>query len=208
MLQKKNYKAFAYEPHPKVGNDHVLDITKVVGFIKGLEIDVAQNGLYDYVVLDSVINSVTSAEFEDYVLTVCNGMLKKDGTFFIGTRSIDKIEKTERSKSAVAKKRYVEFLDENNFSATFRNGVWTMQKFHSVETLRNTLLKYFAKVEMVRVSSQSSMHYAVCQEPKQFEIGRYQEALNVEFNMEYPNKYRHNKHEKLVSLLIDNLSKR
>ena len=29
------------------------------------------------------------------------------------------------------------------------------------------------------------------------------EALNIEFNMEYPNNYRHNKHEKLVELILE-----
>ena len=32
-------------------------------------------------------------------------------------------------------------------------------------------------------------------------------ALNIEFNMEYPNNYRHNKHEKLVELIKENLKK-
>ena len=39
-------------------------------------------GLYDKVILDSVINSVTSLEFEDMVLTTCNALLDKDGIFY------------------------------------------------------------------------------------------------------------------------------
>jgi ParB family chromosome partitioning protein len=30
----------------------------------------------------------------------------------------------------------------------------------------------------------------------------YEEALNVEFNMEYPNNFRHNRHENLVRVLL------
>lgn len=30
----------------------------------------------------------------------------------------------------------------------------------------------------------------------------YIEALNIEFNMEYPNGYKHNKHEKLINEIL------
>lgn len=38
-------------------------------------------------ILDSVINSITSDDYQDWVLTCCNALLGKDGTFYSGTRN-------------------------------------------------------------------------------------------------------------------------
>lgn len=179
--------------------------------IKDVEKDVKANGLYDKVVLDSVINSITSLEFEDMVLTTCNALLDKDGVFYCATRDI-KYTQTAMNperKSSKSRGRSTEFLDKNGFSATFRDGVWTMQRFHSVESFKELLSKYFEEVEYVnRKERKLSAMQMRCAKPKNLPLEHYKKALNIEFNMEYPGNYRHNQHEKVVENIIEELKKR
>lgn len=207
-LKEKGYKALAYEPHYKKDGKPTIDIKSVVKMISDIEKDVAKHGLYDKVILDSVINSVTSLDFEDYVLTTCNALMKSDGVFYCSTRDIGWVKagtNTERKK-ATDHIRYTEFLDKNNFCATFRNGVWTMQRYHSVETFTKTLKRYFNKVELANHSG-SAMQMR-CKEPINLSLEHYQKALNIEFNMEYPNNFKHNRHQNLINSLHKQLIKR
>jgi ParB family chromosome partitioning protein len=66
--------------------------------------------------------------------------------------------------------------------------------------LGELLSKYFAQVEIIPGNSQN---YAICRLPKQLSIAEYETALSNEFNMEYPNNFKHNRHEALVKYLID-----
>ena len=204
MLRKKGFKIYEYEPHYRKKGKNAIDIEAVVRFINVLNRDIKSRGLYDVVVLDSVLNSITSNEFEDYVLTACNALCNKDGVFYTGTRSLKSVERDLSYKSTrEPMKRRVEFLDKDNFSATFRNGVWTLQKFNSVETLTELLHRYFYDVEVKELGA--SNIYGICKGPKKLSINQYSKALDIEFNMEYPNGFRHNKHEELVNTIIENI---
>ena len=200
-LTTLGYSLLPYEPHFKFKAQEAIDIKEVIKMIIKLELDIKQNGLYDYVVLDSVLNSITTNNFEKLVLTTCNSLLKSDGTLYIGTRNKDKINSVLNNTRCIGKKRLIEFLDKDDFSATFRNGVWTLQKFHTKETLKNLCLNFF---EEVKVSGNTSQIYAICRKPKKLSQTAYEEALNIEFNMIYPNGYKHNKHLNLVKEILKN----
>lgn len=202
-LKKEGFKAHWYEPFYKSPGTEKLNVSEVVKMIQDLKQDVEKNGLYDVVILDSVINSVTSNDYEDWVLTTCNALCSKDGTFYMATRNkqfTDDISTSTRNRD---QRRYVEFLDKDNFSATFRKGVWTLQHFHTKDSLEKLLLKYFREVA-VDDRNRSQLH-AVCKSPKKLDIERYEKALNIEFNLEYPNNYYHNQHHELVSTILNEL---
>ena len=173
--------------------------------IDNLRRDIILNKLYDVVILDSVINSVTSLDYEKYVLTCCNALMKRDGTMYLATRSMESVERRTRAKKATVKSRTIEFLDKDNFSATFRQGNWTLQHFHSVDSLQSLLKNYFHQVE---VTPGSSQNYAICSDPIALSEDMYREALTEEFNIEYPKNFRHNNHEKLVSIILELLKER
>lgn len=207
MLKKKGFKIYPYEPHFRKKGKNAIDIQGVVSFINVINRDVKANALYDVVVLDSVLNSITNNEFEDYVLTTCNALCSKDGTFYTGTRSIKSVESDlNYKKTREPMKRRVEFLDKDNFSGTFRNGVWTLQKFNSVESLKELLERYFYEVRIEELGN--SNIYGICRKPKNLEMARYEKALDIEFNMEYPNGYRHNKHRELINTLMEKINLR
>lgn len=205
MLRDKGYKILTYEPFfKKKGLSSTLDITSTVKMISDIEQDVKENGIFNYVVLDSVLNSITSNEYENAVLLTCNALLKEEGVFYTGTRNLGKIGVISRLERYTSKERGIEFVDKDNYSATFRNGVWTLQKFHTVESLEKLLKKYFKVVE-VYDSNGGSQIWAKCKKPVRFSKNEYEQALNTEFNIEYPNNYRHNKHTGLVKEILKRL---
>lgn len=201
QLKKQGYKAHWYEPFYKTSGTEKLNVSEVVKMINDLQKDISENGQYDVVVLDSVINSVTSNDYEDWVLTTCNALCRQDGTFYMATRSMKVLEGWNKLSKSKSKQRYIEFLDKDNFSATFRKGIWTLQKFHSKKTLTELLLRYFDYVSVD--DRDASQLKAVCKYPKKLDTERYKKALDIEFNLEYPNNYRHNKHHELVNTILD-----
>ena len=202
MLSERGYNLLAYEPHFQ--DKGVLNVREVVKQINGLHADLSRNGLYDAVVLDSVLNSVVNSRFEHAVLTTCNALLKQDGRIYIGTRSLNFTERLKTFKTYNSHGRDIQFLDKENFGATYRSGVWTMQHFHTHESLRELLLQYFEKVEFFGSDSLPQL-YAIAYHPKKLSREKIEEAINTEFNMEYPGNYRHNKHEKLTAELMQRI---
>lgn len=207
LLKKQGYNIFAYEPNFQNGT-RGININEVVKMIKAIENDVSKNGLFDVVILDSVLNSVINDEVENYVILTCNSFLKSNGKLFIGTRNLDYIRNSvNRNKSTAIKKRFLEFLDKNNFSVTFRDGVWTMQHFHNKETLHALLKKYF-KIINIDCRTFKTQTYAIAELPIKQNEKDVLTALEYELNLEYPNGFKHNKHEKLMTLILNELRNR
>ena len=202
MLAGQGYRILPYEPHFQTRG--ALNVREVVNQINRLHADLSRDGLFDVVVLDSVLNSVVNTYFEHAVLTACNALLHETGRIYIGTRSLGFTERLKTFKKNNTKSRDLQFLDKDNFGATFRSGVWTMQHFHSRESLKDLLLQYFAKVEVIGSGGEPQL-YAIASAPLRLPRAKVEEALNVEFNMEYPGDYRHNRHWALVQCLLGKL---
>ena len=197
-LMKAGYKAHCYEPFVnKQGN---MDIKTVIGFINDLEKDISANGLYDVVILDSVINSVINDHFQDAVLTTCNALCSPDGTFYTATRNIEGADKQESADVRVSKKNTMQYLDGDNYSVRFRAGTFTVQKFHTPESFTEVLHRYFEEVETWHDSCRIVCQ---CRKPIQLDKEKYFACIDEEFNMEYPNGYFHNKQGKLVQAILD-----
>lgn len=138
------------------------------------------------------------------VLLTCNALVRKDGCLILGTRSLGKITSTLSGKHSTDLKRDIEFLDSNNFSVTFRNGVWTKQRFTTKELLYNELKPYFEDIVIYGNESKSNI-YAICKKPIRYDTKDYKKVLNIEFNMKYPNGFKHNKHKNLVKTILNNI---
>lgn len=199
MLAEQGYKILPYEPHFQTKG--TLNVREVVSQINKLCVDLRRNGLYDVVVLDSVLNSVVNSFFEHAVLTTCNALLSKTGRIYIGTRSLEFTERLKTFKKNNTKTRELQFLDKDRFGATYRSGVWTMQHFHTHDTLRELLSQYFENVE-IRGSQHEPQIYAIASIPRELPREKVVDAINTEFNMEYPGNYRHNKHSPLVDVIL------
>ena len=138
------------------------------------------------------------------VLLACNSLLKNNGTLILGTRSLGKTTATLKSKQATERKRDIEFLDDESFSVTFRNGVWTKQRFTTKERLYQELMPYFNNIETLGNETRSNI-YAICKNPIRFSNEEHKKVLNTEFNMTYPNEFKHNKHMELANTILANL---
>ena len=200
-LQSEGYDIIGYEPFQTVLGTSAVDLPTIRTAIKRTEESITENGLFDYVILDSVINSVTSLEFEHYVLTVCNALLHPDGTFFTATRRHqDHVEAAK--KRFTRKQRAIEFVDDDGFSTVFRDGLWTKQRFHSDESFRQTLLRYFDEVEIMPFHDRMKLQIgATCRKPKPLAEGIYRTAIDTEFNLDY-NGAKLNAHAKLLEILM------
>lgn len=202
MLMKQGYNMLAYEPHFQ--EKGALNIRAVVQQINRLNLDIRRNGLMDAVVLDSVLNSVVNSPFEHAVLTACNALMKKEGHIYIGTRSLGFSERLKTFRTCNGHCRDIQFLDKDNFAATYRSGVWTMQHFHTHESLKGLLMQYFETVELKGSESEAQL-YAHAARPRKLARDKVEKALNVEFNMEYPGNYYHNRHQELVEAILQAL---
>lgn len=200
LLHKQGYNVLGYEPYYKLKGTEKLNISEVINQINKIKMQIKSKGLFDVVVLDSVLNSITSNNYEKYVLTVCNACLKRNGVCYIGTRNKNFILGMQNNKKATDDTRLIEFLDNDNYSATFRKGVWTLQKFHTKETLNKLLKKFFKEVEIS--GEKGSQLYAICKKPIKIEKKEIKKALEEEFNIVYPNNFRHNKHKELIETIL------
>ncbi len=202
LLKKKGYKAYSYEPYFKAKGTERLDVNATLADINNIQQKIETSGLFDVVILDSVLNSITSNDYEDYVLTSCNALLKQTGKIYLATRNKASSESRLRQARSTDKLRNIEFLDKDNFSAIFRKGVWTLQKFQDKNSLNKLLNKYFDKVQVI--DKHKNQLWAICKKPKRFEKSKYFKALDIEFNLEYPNSYKHNKQKKIVETILNN----
>ena len=96
---------------------------------------IKEHGLYDVVICDSVLNSVDSIQAEKSVLRTLSALCKDGGTIFWSGIPIHGIKKRGQvENSAVARSRGV-FLDQDNFTANFRSGVWYFQHYHDMQSV-------------------------------------------------------------------------
>ena len=219
FYRSQGYNIKTYEPfHKVVPKDFkrektYFDIDVVVEEIKIIENDVRENGLYDVVISEAVLNSTISKKLELYVIATCNSLLKDDGVLYISSRRLDRIlqmaHTNENSKQAVDNSKRTFELDENGMYLSYRKGEYTSQKYHDTTKLKETLLQFFEVVEHRRAKdSSASGLFFECRKPKKLDEDYLREVLNEEWNMLYPNGYRHNKHNGLVEVLLEENRKR
>lgn len=104
--------------------------------ITNLVRELRTGGLYDAVVLDSVLNSVDSQEAERSVVGTCSALLKVGGRLFMSGRPRSAVETKLRLGKSASRAREMYFLDDEGLSASFRKGNFYYQKFHTDEQVR------------------------------------------------------------------------
>ncbi len=201
LLKSKGYNMHAYEPSLMVKGANKLDMKGIIANILNAERQVKTNGLFDWCVLEAVINSVVDDEFEKAVLTACNAVLKSSGTLITCTRNLAYIEKAyDKTKLSAGAGDCLWYLDDKNYTLGVTNGIVFKQKFHTKESFISLLENYFDNVEVL--SCTAGYIYCACSLPRQLSEEVYNEYLEKELNIEYPNGFKHNKHKGLMDALI------
>ncbi|MFJ2738497.1 hypothetical protein ACIO3O_02405 [Streptomyces sp. NPDC087440] len=142
-LRGEGYKVQDYEPYRTKGK-YALDIRTIVGQIRGIERELRERGLYEVVVLDSVINATTSLDYQHWVLLTVNALCAADGQAGIGTRNLDRELAYENSGHSISRdSTRLNFLDNENVDMRFVKGKWQRIRYHTAESLRGLLLRCF-----------------------------------------------------------------
>lgn len=207
LLKSKGYNIHAYEPSLMVRGANKLDMKGIIANILNAEKEVRAHGLFDWCVLEAVINSVVDDDFEKAVLTTCNAVLKASGSLITCTRNIASVEKEyERTHLRAGAAGLMYCLDENNYAFSMMGDTVFKQKFHTQESYTALLADYFEEVKVLSVTA--GYIYCICSTPKQLDREMYEEYLEKELNIEYPNGFKHNKHRGLMDALIEKVEVR
>lgn len=204
-LKSKGYKICGYEPAFVSG--HSINIRAIISHILTLEKDIKSNGLFDVAFWKRLLISVESDTFEDIVLTTCNSLLKQNGVLVTCTRNIRAVEVGEDLKKCHGRKSSgIYYLDDEGYSVSVKEGLVYKQKFHSTDSYKSLLERYFEQVDVVDVTA--GYIYCIAKRPKRLAYDKVESSISEEFNIEYPGGFKHNKHEGLVSAIMQEVKKR
>ena len=200
-LRKEGFDIHGVEFYLRTPKSNQLDISRVHRHIDQLCESLDAKGLYDVVVCDSVINSVTSVEAERAVLTTVNAFCRPGGLMIFSGRARGIIDRlTQKRKVSTGKTRDVWFLDRDGITAMYQRGVWLYQKFHNLAQVEELGRAYIgpkfdvidhdrpgnAKTE-IRASSFAVRGYKTVK----FTEEEYHAALKFEFNLPLPEGKRY-----------------
>lgn len=170
------------------GNDM---IDKLIAFYK-------KHGKFDYVICESVINSVNCVEAEKAVIAILMLFCKPNGKIFFCGRCKETIEGKKKQKSNTNDDSYsIEYLDENGFSAFMVEGQWFYQNYHSKEDVDNIIKEYGF---YVFYSDRDCYWRLGVEKTRELTDEEYMAAIDYEFNMKLPNNQRYHRHNDIREL--------
>jgi ParB family chromosome partitioning protein len=211
-LKNMGYSINTYEPFFKVvGTERnqvtYFDIDEITNDIHSINKEVKENGLFDIVMCEAVLNSTVSKKMEIYVMGTVNALCSADGVAYLSSRSLKRLKQfastNEKNRQSIDNSKRTFELDENGMYLSYRKGHYTAQKYHDEQTLKERLELFFYDVQQVwSKDTCATSIYFKCQKPRELGEDLLRQILNEEFNMEYPNGYRHNEHTELVETLV------
>lgn len=196
----KNHNAVGVEFYNNNGKE--INVTKGHKMIDNLIAHIKEKGLFDIVVCDSVLNSVDSIEAENSVIACLNAFCKINGKMFISGRTLNSaVKRAEMSKDVSNGVRYLEFLDENNFTANYRQGNWYYQHYNDREQIIKKLQDFGFRVDKVNWGTVNSTSFQIeCTKNRNIENELVKRAIEFEFNLPLPNNKRYNRQKEVLEL--------
>lgn len=147
--------------------------------------EITQNGLFEFVVCDSVLNSVDSLQAECSVLDCCNVFTSEK--LFVSGRTLEScINKLGMRRDINVGKRFVEFLDKDNFSAVSRRGHWYFQHWHSKETIEQALNNSGFEIRKMFYGKNGDSFQIEAVKVEELPRNRILDAVSFEFNLPLP----------------------
>ena len=172
-------------------NGKAINISKGNKQIDNLIKYIEENKHFDVVVCDSVLNSVDSLEAENSVITCLN--LFTNDRLFISGRTLEGVKIWE-SKNGNAVKNRLTFLDDNNFTSTYREGQWYFQHFHNKDDIVVKLQEKGFKILNIYWNKYGTTFQIEAKKVKQLSNVEYIKAIDFEFNLPLPNSKTYNRH--------------
>ena len=166
-------------------------------FIQQLE-----GGLFDAVVLDSVLNSVDSSATEQAVIRCCNSVLSTGGILFVSGRPLDAAEeKLRMTKDRAIEKRFVEFLDAEGFTANYRKGHWYYQHYHDPDMVQALLSSNGFTVQKKSWRRFGDSWQCQCKKTENLSRDIVISAIESEFNLPLPSGGSFNRHQDVLRVM-------
>lgn len=159
---------------------------------------IKSSGLFDIAVCDSVLNSVDSVKAEQSVMGTLNALLKLNGTLYISGRSIECTNRIDQRVSTVTDSK-IEFLDDNNFTAKFRQGQWYYQHFHRKTDIKPLLESNGFKLQQLHYTRSTWRAMAI--KTTELDSTTKTEAIKFEFGLPLPNGKRYDLYKELLPIL-------
>lgn len=175
-------------------NGHQIDISEGNRQINKLIEHLSTRGTFETVVCDSVLNSVDSTDAEKSVVRCCSAFLKEGGHLYISGRPLSTLlnkynGKTDRYNA----KRFLEFLDDNNFSANFRRGHWYFQHWHTQQSIETLLSDNGFKIDEIAWAKYGDSFQIKCTKISSLSASTVGKAIDFEFNLPLPNGKRYHR---------------
>lgn len=175
-------------------NGSQIDISEGNRQINKLIEHLSTRGTFETVVCDSVLNSVDSMDAEKSVVRCCSAFLKEGGHLYISGRPLSTLlnkynGKTDRYNA----KRFLEFLDDNNFSANFRQGHWYFQHWHTRQSIETLLSDNGFKINEIAWAKYGDSYQIKCTKISSLPTSTVGKAIDFEFNLPLPNGKRYHR---------------
>ena len=181
--------------HNRVG----ISIEKGNEMIDGVIRHVQTYGLFDYVICDSVLNSVNSQKAEDSVLACLLLFCKPGGSIFFCGRSMKSVYEMRKFKKSTKNSEYdARFLDENGLTGKLKENQWYFQKFHSPEDVDRIIERF--GFDVFTRKDDGKMWKIGARKVQELPDDVYMDAIDFEFNMRLPNNRRYGRHNDIRRL--------
>lgn len=195
FLSRKGYNAYGVEFYNN--NKKSIDVVKGNKQIDELIKYINNRKDFDLVICDSVLNSVDSMKAQLSVMDCLNLFTKED--CFISGITLKKAQQLNVSNTNRRVTSKLRFFDKNNFTASFRNGKWYYQKYHTKQDVYKLAEESGFKV--IDYQEISGSFKAQLKKVKVLNKRRYKEAINFEFNLPLPNDKSYNRHKDMLKAL-------
>lgn len=195
---KKKYTAIGVEFYNNNGKS--INVTKGNQQIDGLIRYLQTEKHFDVVVCDSVLNSVDSVKAELSVVSCCN--LFCGGKLFISGRPYDEqVKKVFYETSKATTKRYIEYLDDDKFTAIYRKGNWYFQHYHLPEDVEQLMERCGFKIDKMTWCKYGSSWQVEATKVRDLTAQEYIDAVDFEFNLPLPGDKSYNRHGDVKKVL-------
>jgi len=155
--------------------------------------DIRQNGQFDMVVCQAVLNSIDSLDAEAGVVGCCCLFCKPGGQLVINGRSLEHYQAVvATSQAAAGTFKRPEFLDEHGFSSIYRDGRWFFQKYYTIEQAVALIERFGFEIEYAESCPQAIKNYwvIVARKVRDLSADEYRKHIDFEFELPWPDGSR------------------
>lgn len=179
----KRYRAIGVEFYNNNGKS--INVTKGNQQIDALIRYLQDGDKFDVVVCDSVLNSVDSVKAERSVVA-CLNLFCANKLFISGRPYGEQVRKMSLTMDRSSQTRYIEFLDENKFTALYRKGNWYFQHYHEPEDVERLLSSHGFKIDRMSWCKFGSSWQVEATKVRDLSVQEYINAIDFEFNLPLP----------------------